>query len=343
MLIMADPILTEVVLRLRSFWNDIVDVFEISIQKIMDALQRAVQPLAPVAAFASRLGLGPEGLEEAIGSISHAAPISTAATRGMRREDVEGATESWREDSAKRVAEAEAKVAELRQRQNELAEQGRLEAAEKLETERQALETALAQAQAEREAAEENQARASEARDILLQEQEVRERLIRIERERQGLVERFDPVAKYMRELRELNALFEEAERETSDVYKRRLMEMQEELADQAFKVDVEFGVRGMDAVRKATREEQQLIENTIETLQRKKSAEQAEAEVQRRQNEIEAENAKRGVDANPDLISEPVHINRERDDTDLLMRIASATETLAGRDPIQFEAASLS
>jgi hypothetical protein len=248
-----------------------------------------------------KIGATDEATEYAKG-ITRQAEIETGKiltpTRGPAVRDSEKLNEEAEAESKRALKESEfdryqtqmtnlAKIEEMNQEIADLAAKGEKEAADKLTIEKEALETKKQQAETEREKAEAEKASAAQAQEISDAELEIAERKLRMERDSQAIREQHDPVTRYMRKLKELQAAFEETEH-SGEIFQRALRDIKEELVESSFRVNVEFGLTGMDAVRKGTVEEQQLIMNTLEMLAKKKEEEKNLAEVKRRQDEID-------------------------------------------------------
>lgn len=197
--------------------------------------------------------------------------------------------------SAQNVMKYQSEIAKLEEEIAAIAERSKESADQKLAAEKEALEVAKAKAEAQLAEARNAEAKAEKTRALDLAERTMLEEKVRIERDRQGITERHDPIQKYMRQLKELNALFEESER-SGEVYRRAIEEIELELGEGMFKFNVEFGVTGMDAVRSATREHQQLIEAGLETLAKRRGQEQALADAARREREIERKEVERAA-----------------------------------------------
>jgi hypothetical protein len=325
MLNKMDPIFTDIVNRVAQFWAEIVNTFEESIQSLFSVIQ-------DFAAYGSGVafGLGKTELGNSLLKFSTAAPLSTPGSRDKRTADalVEAdkradASYARRAKYAEDIARLEKEIAEAKEKANAQAQ---------LSLGMAGLERDLRRSQAslEAEIAEEERAKAEEAIKRAEALKKTQEDTLRRETSRQGIVERHDPVAKYIRQLKELNEMFLESERGMK-VYKKELKAIQDELAESSFRVNVEFTATGMDAVRMGTREYQQIIANTLESLERRKVKERALAEAKRR----EAEDAKAR-----DQAPKPAPGALAGGDPAIprLDRIAVAVEKMADRPTIQFE-----
>jgi hypothetical protein len=325
MLDKMDPIFTDIVNRVAQFWAEIVNTFEESIQSLFSVIQDFAAYDSGVA-----FGLGKTELGKSLLKFSTAAPLSTQASRDKRTADalVEAdkradASYARRAKYAEEIARLEAEIAEAKEKANAQAQ---------LSLGMAGLERDLrrSQASAEAEKVEAERDKAKKDLEKLEKDKKELEDTIRRESSRQSIEEKHDPVARYIRQLRELNEMFLDSERGMS-AYKKELKSLQDELADSSFRVNVEFTATGMDAVRMGTREYQQIIANTLESLERKKVKERALAEAKRR----EAEDAKAR-----DQAPKPAPGALAAGDPAIprLDRIATAVEKMADRPTIQFE-----
>jgi len=209
--------------------------------------------------------------EDAIARLQEARSKGLAALERFPEEatgygELKGAVERFERE----IELIEKRVA-LEERQAELKAQGNEEAANALNTAKEELQAKLQQAEAEKNLTDAQRAR---ARDLQAQhdaELEFQQKRTRIEQDRQGIVERWDPVEKYRRELKQLNALYTEAER-GSKVYQRELRDIQDQMAAGIFALEAQFGNIGFDAVEAGTRSHQQLIQSGLEQMQIEKA-----------------------------------------------------------------------
>lgn len=322
-----EEVFAKTVVELQKLWNVFMESFERGIRNLMMGLSNLLNWIAQnsgkigamvgIATLMKGKGAGEAALATAAGAAAanFIGSVGSVALNSMAIPEVRNAEKLNNEldnklEGGKTARETQAledemmvlaEIADLNQQIADLAAKGQEEAAEKLRNEKAILEENLAQAEAERKATEAAAAKNAELEKEHERLRKIQEESLRIERDRQGIVEQYDPVTKYMRQLKELNALFKESER-TTDVYKRALRDINEELVNNSWKVEVEFGLTGMDAVRRATREEQQLIENTLEMLGKKKAEEKALAEVRRREAGIESARAMAEAE-NPPMI----------------------------------------
>lgn len=180
------------------------------------------------------------------------------------------------------------KLREVEDRLNEAAKAGADEAERKLSTERDLLKTKLDEARAAKEAAEAEAASAAKTKERVEAEIESERRRLELESRRRAIIERYDPVARYISQLKELNSLFKGAERDTR-VYREALRDIKREMVESKMIFDMDIGPIASEAARRGTAQQIQLIQNSLELSARMRAERLAEAEAERREKELGA------------------------------------------------------
>jgi len=239
-------------------WNTLVDKIKGGINELVVALQGLLAGIAQRSPYiANKLGIN--DLAEYLGSVPFMQKTG-ADDNELLQQELEGRRRSRSQASADSDFDTLVRIAELETQKAEAMAEGNEAAAEALSIAQEELQAKLNQADAEAALADSQRARARDLQRAHDEELEFQQRRTKIEQERQGIVERYDPVEKYRRELKQLNALFNEAER-GSATYKRALRDMQDELSAGLFVWEAQFGNIGFDAVQKGTSAHQQLIQ----------------------------------------------------------------------------------
>jgi len=351
-----------VVTELKKTWNTFVEFMQEGVKKILYALgdllgwisrnYGKIGALVTVGALIAGKGtveaaamgalaatssnvLGSAGQDAVVMGLAGMAGNTVNAERENKKLDEarEGRSAS-REDSAL-VDEINmyGELADLEKRRLELIEQGNLAGAERLENEKALLEEKLKQAQAEADLSEAERARNAELKRANDELAEIEKRRSMIARDRDAIEEKWDPVKRYMRQLKELNSIYSEAER-NSKAYRKELQSIQEQMAAAKMIADAQFGNMGMDAVRKGSQAEQQLIQNSLETMMFEKAREQGVEEAERLDMEAKdlasVTGEEKAVDALKEFFEGPM--------TDRLERIAIATEKNADKETIDLD-----
>jgi len=154
---------------------------------------------------------------------------------------------------------------------------------ERLDTAQRELDLLNEQAKTQKGLTESERARAEVAKNRVEYELKAQQEILDLERRKQAIVDKWDPVDTYRRRMQELNELFTEVER-GSEVYMKQLKEIEEELASNSWTVEAKFTVSGMEAVRSGTREYLELIQRSQERVERNRVLEQSKKEASRRE-----------------------------------------------------------
>ena len=159
MLDAVDPVITNILNTVSSFWAEMVNVFAISVQKIYSLLQDAAGKLAPLAAAVS------SDLANPLMKFQGAAPISTSIDRGERTDKAKAANKARENELLDRQLAYTLKLMDLEEQRAKFAAEGNTASAERLQTEQESLKNQLAQAEAEAAAVKAESARSSAVKD----------------------------------------------------------------------------------------------------------------------------------------------------------------------------------
>ena len=226
-------------------------------------------------------------------------------------------------------------IRDLEEQRVKFQEKGKQEAADKLEAEIKTLEALKAQAAEEEKLAREQRANAEITAEESRLKIQAAQTELRLDQQRQRIIESYDPVAKYMRQLKELNNLFDEGKR-SPEVYKKAIKDVEHELATASLNAEVNFAVTGMDAVRQGSREELELVQNTMAALEKEKALKEAKSEAERRQRELDAQQERELAEHFAGGMQDADEVIRNRDNNDALEQFWGGSMQDADPKPVE-------
>lgn len=185
------------------------------------------------------------------------------------------------EDAALDAAESAAdQIASSSSESTQELEEQKSAVQELLETLREEIRLGREKAEQAREAAEAKRTEAQEAAKLAEETRRQQQEMLAIEQARRPVEERWDPVQRYIRQLTELNALYDAGERE-SEAYRRELNKLQEDLADAEFAIQEDVGNVGGTAIRAGTSQDVALMQASLAELDRTRLKEKAVGEAE--------------------------------------------------------------
>lgn len=211
-----------------------------------------------------------------------------AERQQKRLDDQQEAARKRKFEAARREYELIIEIMEMEAKRVELEKAGQEAAAKRLASEQQALETALKQAEQARAKAEAEMASTVTLNEYADRQRRVQEEALERDKARQAFTERYDPVNRYMKQLKELNFAFKEGERDT-DVYKRALRDVEKSL------YDVETAsMSAMNAAKYGSQEWVNLLESGQKGIEGERIRREGMAEAAKRQEAMDKDVAQR-------------------------------------------------
>lgn len=274
-----------------------------NIDNLLEGIKAAGTVAAPGAAQA--IATAESEMARAIGmnptNVTTAQDVERTAAQGRKNDLAQRtggrSTQADREadqrtlDMVNRMVEYKKQIDELEVRRAELEAKGKTDAAERLRIEQEKLETSLKQAEAEakKNDAERANGRRAEEEAIRLAElnEEATQRITRQEQYK----EQYDPVFKYMKDLKQLNAAFKESER-SAKVYQLALKELKQELVQRSLALEINVSMTGLDSVTYGSALFQEAARNAANSTKLMRIEKEKLDEVDKRQRQLDKEAA---------------------------------------------------